>query len=530
MPTLRAAARISMILLGFLTASCTVEERTELVVVIDGAIPGLDRVHVRVRSEDRTRLDEDLRLGVQADLPLSFGLLSRAHGDALVEVFVEGFANEARVVEAEARTRFVPRQRRVLQVWLDASCGVVPGCPDRETCRGGVCVDAYVDPATLPPYRGALPDAGPAPGLDAGPPDAGPRDASADAASDGGDGGPDAATCEGDGGVVAMPPGCVLDRWPARPTCGDSGDDEVDRFVALLDPLFDQGGDRWRMLGHDLDGLCTDPFASPALAECTTSGGIAPDGDDGIDNAVGNVLSVGLLAAFPEAETDARATLLRGRQVPVVRLADWSGLPDDAHVSVWVAGTVDTLTAETTLPEPLDGQEDLPDPRFDGTDRAYLASAYFDGVSTSPLVYDDNAYVAGGVLVARLPDRAPLDLPSSARTGAGRIRLTDVRLVATLSDDGTHFDDAVLVGRWARSDMLAYLGDLGLCTSDPTAAMFIAVFTGILDRSLDVRSLAGSGGPGVPCDAVSSAIPFLRSAPVQLGGIVPFDIVGATCP
>src|SRR5690606_8692684 len=126
----------------------------------------------------------------------------------------------------------------------------------------------------------------------------------------------------------------------------------------------------------------------------------------------------------------ARRTLNEGRQVPVVRIGGWSGEPDDARVSVWLAGTVDVLTAETPLPsEPLQDRRDLPDPRYDGTDRAYFASAYFDSVSSSPLVYDDNAYIAGGVLVARLPDRAPLDLPRDAG-GAGRIRMTDVRLVA----------------------------------------------------------------------------------------------------
>lgn len=526
-----------MTLLVLLVAACaTTPEPTELVVVVDGAIPGLDRLQVRVRSEDRTRVDEDIRLGAQVHLPLSFGLLSRAHGDALVEVSVVGYAGSALVVEAEARTRFVPHQRRVLHVRLDPSCGVVPGCPERETCRGGTCVDAYVDPTTLPPYQGALPDGGPLPTFDAGSPDAGPRDAGPrDAGMDGGDAardaGTDAATCEGDSGVVPMPPGCVLERWPARPTCGDSGDDGTERFIALLDPLFEQGGNLWRTIGMDLDGLCTDPFAAPPAVECTTSGGTAPDGERGIDNAFGYLLSSAVLGVFPSMQADMREAMLEGRQVPVVRLAGWSGEPDDARVSMWLAGSVDILRAETPLPTtPLQDQRDLPDPRYDGTDRAYVASAYFDGVSSSPLVYDDNAYVAGGVLVARLPDRAPLDLRREATGGAARIRMTDLRLIAKLSADGTHFEDAVLAGRWARSDMLAYTADLGLCGTDPDTLRAIALFTGLLDRSLDVRSLPGSGGDGVPCDAVSTAIPFERTEPLGSGEIVHFELTGATCP
>lgn len=529
MPPVRSAPGPALLLgaVACALAACG-PSRTELIVVVESEVAGLENVELRIENDGRAVVDQVFPVNAPGALPLTAGLTSRSGSATLVEVTAIGRSAGAAPVYASARTRFVPGESRVLILVLEAACVSRPRCPDREACRGGACVDAYVDPETLPRYHGALPDGGP-PGMDGGLD--GGRDAAIDAAIDAGppDGGP---SCTGDAGLEGMPAGCVLSRWPARPTCGDSGDDGTIRSIAVFDPMLDQGSGRWRTAGRDLDGICTDSLTPGSPADCVTPVvGIVGDGEGGTDNSAGDLLSVGILAAFPDYEADARRAMRRGRNVPIIRISGWSGEPDDARVSVWIVGALDILTSETPVPAGgIDPDADLPDPRFDGTDRAYIASSYFDPVEGRPLVGDDNAYIAGGVLVARLPDRAPLDLPVPSRGGIGRIRMTNMRFIAPLTADGTHFENAVLVGRWSRADMLAYVGDSGLCTSDPRAATFLAIFTALLERSLDVRSLPESGGMGLECDAVSAAVPFLASSAVEYADVVTYEVMASGCP
>lgn len=88
----------------------------------------------------------------------------------------------------------------------------------------------------------------------------------------------------------------------------------------------------------------------------------------------------------------------------------------------------------------------------------------------------------------------------------------------------------MFVGRWSYLDLLAHLDDLGVCPGTPATDMFLGAFDLLMRQSMDVRSIPGSGGPGVPCDAVSAALPFESGIPVRWGGTQPLELVPGDCP
>ncbi|AKF04457.1 hypothetical protein [Sandaracinus amylolyticus] len=488
--------------------------RTELVVIVDSDMSALDHVEIDVDVAGQSVVRETVELGA-SPLPITFGLVSSSGRDRIVRVEVTGLDGGSPRVHAVRRTRFVSGESRILSIVLEEACADRVPCEGNLTCRAGQCADDFVDPDELPRYTGALPDAG-ITRDDAGPPDAGPSDAG----------------CVDDPGNVGRPDGCVLDRWPARPVCrGDTGDDGVVRYVALLDPLLDQGPDAWRTLGHDLDGLCTDPLMTDTV-ECRTTTGPVLDGLGGIDNATSRVLA-GTRILWPtwlaDAQAFARERMRQGEVVPIMRIRGWSGEPDDARVEVWVAGSVDVLHADTPAPDGgvLEEDPSRPDPAWDGTDRAYVADGYFSVSDIGmPLIGDDDAYVAGGTLVARIPDRAPFDVAARSAGGVARMVLTDARFVGALAADGTRFDHAMVVGRWGRNDLLGYLEDVGICSSDPDfAPLRVAI-----EQALDLRSDPSSTGPDLACDATSIALPFDTTVPVHFGGLVRGEFAPTGCP
>lgn len=547
------AGALALAAILLLVPSCT-QALTELVVVVDldpSLVPGRDLVSIAIAIDvaDRSVVRVTTPLtGPSAETPpLTLGMRSESGRANDVHVVATAFTEGGVVlVSQQVFTRFLPGQRRLVHIVLERACLPVTCADPTATCRGGACVDAQISPEALPPFVGTLPDAGlfaMDAGSDAGRDAGAPVDASDGGASDASDarvdapsdaGMPDAATCEGDAMVVGEPAGCMLHHPPARPTCGDGASDGTTRAFALLDPVFDQSGGRWAALSYDLDGLCTNPLVSGTPVECDAPiGDPVLDGTGGEDNALGQVAYVSLLTFVPEYATEARASARAGRAAPVLLLTGWSGEDDDGRVAVTFATTVDVLPAGTSIPpEGLIVGNDLPDPVWDGTDTAYVGGNYFVGGDAAfPLITDDNAYVADRTIVMVLPPRAPIDIPTRAsQPGVARIRLTEAHLVAHLSADGTSIDSAAIIGRWAYVDVLTYLDAVGACPGIPVIDMFRAAFDLLIRRSLDVRSVAGTGGPGVLCDSISTALPFQSGAPVIWGGPVPLDLVPASCP
>jgi hypothetical protein len=529
---------------------CGCEARiTEVVVVVDSELRvpvDIDAIALRVNTTGRVvpGLDAPLTGPDAVSLPLTLGLRSESDAATSFSVVVRGLRAGGERIRAEVATRFVPGERRVLRIRLESAClGVM--CADGETCRDAECRPVAVDPQFLPPLSSLDLGVGPGPrdaGTDLGPRDAEPPDAGdVDAGDidagvmDAGDvdaGAMDAGCVAGDAGVVGAPPGCMLAKPPARPLCADDGMDVGAQHFALRDVVLDQSGDRWRTLGWDLDGNCTDALASMPATECVPPAAPAPtDGLSGIDNVFGATISAQFIAYQPELATATALAVENGRNVPLVYLENWNGLPDDPRVTVSMAFAVDLVPAGTPIPAGgVTYSNMLPPPRWDGTDTAYVSSSVFPLPGRSVL-YDDNAWVAGGMIVARLPDRADVDLPGGL--GAVRIQLTDLRLTARIAAAGAGayaLSDVLLTGRWPQSDLSRFLDQIGVCPGSPTTDLVRTGFGVVLTRAMDVRATPGTGGPGVLCDAVSTAIPFENGVSVTLGDMVPVELTPYECP
>jgi hypothetical protein len=189
-----------------------------------------------------------------------------------------------------------------------------------------------------------------------------------------------------------------------------------------------------------------------------------------------------------------------------MRLEGWTGEPTDPKVRFSVftsAGWPDGASPS------WDGEDAWP---IDGT------SVAPDGTVDEPLFFDDNAYVAGGVLVASLP-QSGLVLVTSSGTRlvlplvAGFIR---ARLV---EEGGRHaVRDGVFAARIRTEAIFDALDGFRdgdgepLCTTDP----FFELARETICESADI--FAGTGTPISPCDALSVGIGFTAD-PARLGAV-----------
>ncbi len=546
-----AAFGARLALWAFVALAACAPSPTELVLVVelgDGLeVPrDLTYVTIRVSTASGELLSEGVALtGPDAQrFPLTLGLRQASGRADHVDVRIEAFAGASRPsIRRLVSTAFVSGARRLLYVRLDRAC-VVRECEAGRTCDAGECVEPWIDPATLPPFEGELPDAGlrddagPSAladvGLDAAREDAldatAVMDVGIDAARDADRRDVpellDATSCRSDARLSVEPAECMVVRPSTRPTCGD-GDDGLVRTFALIDPLYDQSAGVWATRAFDLDGRCTNGSDLAPATECVPPTGDLPptDGPGGVDNVVGQIVYPTILTLVPDFQYLARLRALAGHAVPVLQISGWNGADDDPRVHVVVATALDIVPAGEPAPDPAHVL-DNPIPRWDGLDEAHLGNDSF--VGGEPTIVDDNAYVSGHVLVARLPDRSPLDFP--AARGPARVRLTEPRLVATLSPDGTTITSAVLLGRWSYTDMLAHLGDVGICPRTAEGDAYLATFERVVRRAMDVRATPGTGGSGIPCDAISTALPFAVGRPVRWAGVLTVPAGPTGCP
>ncbi|HJL19912.1 MAG TPA: hypothetical protein RMH99_29885, partial [Sandaracinaceae bacterium LLY-WYZ-13_1] len=311
------------------------------------------------------------------------------------------------------------------------------------------------------------------------------------------------------------------------------GDDEQEYIYGLREVILDQSGEAWREIGLDLDGLCTTS-ANGFPTECVPPGMPRPptDGEEGIDNTFGDRLFPLVDLTVPGLQQTAQAAQEEGK-LPALRLRGWNGENDDPRVEVVITNAIFTVPAadDGSIPEfdiesfvavdPDSGERLLPD--WDGEDYGFFRdTTFFDGDPEQPLIADDNAYVAGGVLVARLPERVTILFP--AEEVGVLVRLTDATAFGTFSEDRGVLEDVIVTGRWKTLDLLATAENVGVCRGTDN----YRILSGQLDAIADIRSMPGSGGEGVECDAVSLGVQFTGYR-MRWGGLTPGPPVRNIC-
>jgi hypothetical protein len=202
--------------------------------------------------------------------------------------------------------------------------------------------------------------------------------------------------------------------------------------------------------------------------------------------------------------------------MPILRIRNWNGTPDDPQIQVAIMQSVFGTSAEApgggppavTITSPTeftlaDGSP-VPLPAWDGEDYLWMREdAFLGGDPDQPFIVDDAAYVVGGQIVARLPDQVDIVFPTDD-VGV-LVRLTEAVATGILSADGSEIYPVIVAGRWRVVDLLSTAENIGICRSDSRYELLATQ----LDRIADVRSMPPRpGDPPSPCDAISIGVRF----------------------
>lgn len=318
----------------------------------------------------------------------------------------------------------------------------------------------------------------------------------------------DPALVRDDGGT------CDSRQPPPRPEGEDRDGPEVSYGMRMV--VMTQGDD-WPRYGYDVDGRCT--MAPDFVGECVPpSSPRAPaDGPGGVDNVFGDEFFPLVALTTPDLEASSQGAQEAGHGLPIVRIRGWNGQPDDPRVDIAIMQAVyGAPGGDETEPPAPPGEPASSRPDWDGRDWFWVRDdAFLMGDLEVPLIRDDNAYVAGGTIVARLPDRVDIIFPADEY--GVLVRITGASVSGRISADGLTMQDVIVSGRWAITDLLSTARNIGICPGERDYDLLVAQ----LDRIADVRSRAGTGGPGVDCDAISLGVGFtgtrMRVAGVATG-------------
>ncbi|AKF08590.1 hypothetical protein DB32_005739 [Sandaracinus amylolyticus] len=298
---------------------------------------------------------------------------------------------------------------------------------------------------------------------------------------------------------------------PTRPDVADGDGPEVAFGLRMV--VMEQGND-WPAYGYDLDGFCTEQ--PDLMSECVPPAERNPpvDGAGGVDNVFGFRFFPLVDATTPDLESEAQEAQEKGQGLPIIRLRGWNGEPNDSRV--------DAAIMQAVFGAPGDASDEPPSvpadpassrPVWDGRDWFWVRDdAFLMDDLGRPLIRDDNAYVADGVLVVRLPDRVDIIFPADAY--GVLVRLTGAQATGRISADGTMLEDVRVAGRWSLNDLLVTARNIGVCEGETEYDLLNSQ----LDRIADVRSTPGSGGPGVVCDAISLGVGFTGTR-VRVAGL-----------
>lgn len=277
--------------------------------------------------------------------------------------------------------------------------------------------------------------------------------------------------------------GCPLLRWPSRPASDDPGADDVSVTLAI-EGIEIGAGDGGAAPGLDLDGRCTCPDAPP----CSTGDIPLCDGDGGVDNGTSEL--AGKFANFGSVLDQRRLNerIARGDTTLLFVLKGYNGRANDPSVQFAV------LLSNGTPPAPDGGR---PRPALDGGDVWTVERNTVLGDTTPllPRFVDGNAYVADGVLVARVS--FPLVVEANDTTIT--VGVDEGIVTGRLSREGPwRLRDGRFAGRWSTRKLLTAVGNLrdpflpgrNLCQGGPA----YATLKEQVCAAADIMSNAGSDG------------------------------------
>ena len=336
-----------------------------------------------------------------------------------------------------------------------------------------------------------------------------------------GDGGEDAyeevdVADVGDGATPTCDPSCTtpdLVRLPCRPDVPDSesGDPIVYAVRTMRLGMAKTGVDDWMNLGLDRDCMSTTALGQPTQCVLPRPEN-GKDGLGGRDNSVGRnfggllrlMMNLGTIKS--DIEPALNGDLNLGYDGWTITLEDFNHTPDDPRVTVIVRlseGTTDELGERVEA-------------RWDGTD-LWSIDPNSLSISGDPLYLDDNAFVTGRKLVARMPSGIPFE----AQVDEGNVEffINELAMVAELSEDYTQVEQGTVSGVWPLAiavDQATEFGmRFGLCPPNP-------LLTTILDTIGQGADIRGDlvPAPESNCNGLSFGMAFSAEA-ARIGPIAP---------
>lgn len=258
---------------------------------------------------------------------------------------------------------------------------------------------------------------------------------------------------------------------------------------------------------------------------CDTAGG----GDSQLQQ-----VAVVNLGTQPNKGGDPNELLQQGKFGVLVELTSYNGKDDDAQVSVAFIQAVGVTLPDGGRPA-TDGSGGSK-PLFDGTDEWWPDRKSFTTEDRAAYVVQD-AYVVGGVLVARFTTRTPFSFGGSGvNLMADEIVLT-ARLVRDASGLPVRLDQGRLALRVPAESIWTYaagrLSDgLSVCATDAKSLALRKAVIHDVCSGLDLASGAGAVTPDKACDAISFAAGFYayRATRVRTGLVTPDAGAFEGCP
>ncbi|MCA9530764.1 MAG: hypothetical protein KC543_11560 [Myxococcales bacterium] len=302
---------------------------------------------------------------------------------------------------------------------------------------------------------------------------------------------------------------------PPRPNVPDDGTDTGTASFAITNIIVDQK-DAWKNVGLNLDGF--DTTETNPVGECKPpdqSQGVPLDGDNGIDNQIGQKLLVLVNALIPGFQVHLNDAHKRGEGTILWEISEWNGTANDSKVriTIYVAADGTSLPADEVhwddaTRQLLQNSDDMPAPPPDYSSpsgrRTFFvrASNFTTGGSPTPFLLDTNGYVSDGTMVFRYPSGKTLIINEGE--GSLNLRLSEGFLLAKFAPDFKSISSGFLAGRFPVTDLLEAGGSIGICGC-ARCVIEDNVYT-LADVLSAESSYDGTGNQD--CDALSIGIPY----------------------
>jgi hypothetical protein len=297
---------------------------------------------------------------------------------------------------------------------------------------------------------------------------------------------------------------CTTLGIPERPTNEGSAAEETP-FVLAVRRVFiapDTTRDADARLGINLDRTCT----CPGPETCVLRRGAPQHCDEGTgaDNALPGVFGqvAGFRGGAPLVD-GANRDIAEGEFGILVQVGAYNGAPDDSRVTVSVFLSSGILAPDGGVQPPKD----------DGTDEWSLDPQSLLGETGPPFVakaVDENAYVSGGTLVARIDVPILFGGSPSGDAPLFPIETTGGYLVAKLERDGAlrAVRGGQIAGRWPTRNLIRTLGKLDVAGAPLCNTPLYNELKTRVCRAADLTADPEADPTTTPCNAVSIALGF----------------------